>query len=86
MFVIAEKIPSGRYPVDAKLFDFIKLLNTFVVVVTQNFINTMLSATAALIVQAAVTPYFLIVVLPFVVIYYYIQRFIRYAFEFLFTV
>ena len=45
--------------------------------VTQNFINTMLSATAALIVQAAVTPYFLLVVLPFVVIYYYIQRFIR---------
>jgi hypothetical protein len=42
----------------------------------------MLSATAALIVQAAVTPYFLIVVLPFAVVYYYIQRFIRYAIEF----
>ncbi|XP_028395271.1 ATP-binding cassette sub-family C member 9-like [Dendronephthya gigantea] len=45
--------------------------------VTQNFINTMLGATAALVVQAAVTPYFLIVVLPFIIIYYYVQRFIR---------
>ena len=52
--------------------------------VTQNFINTMLSSVAALVVQAAVTPYFLLVVLPFIIIYYFVQRFIRYAFYFVY--
>ena len=42
----------------------------------------MLSAVAALVVQAVVTPYFLLVVLPFIIIYYFVQRFIRYAFYF----